>query len=80
MASYIGNVTTFTMYWHSTCHFLAIIILQLIVMRAFGSLVAVSNIQKCINVGEPDVRNKNGMACGKKMIIALTVTGNEVYI
>lgn len=44
------------------------------------SLVAVSQVEQCVQVeGEdPEVLNRDGNACGKKMVVALTVSGNEV--
>ena len=44
------------------------------------SLVAVSQVEQCVQVAgeDPELLNKDGKACGKKMVVALTVSGNEV--
>lgn len=44
------------------------------------SLVAVSQVEQCVQVAgeDPEVLNKDGEACGKKLVVALTVSGNEV--
>lgn len=43
------------------------------------SLVAVSQVEQCVHVDgeDPEVLNKDGEACGKKLVVALTVSGNE---
>ena len=41
-----------------------------------SGFIASSSINYC---SETDVRNETGQHCGKMLVIALTVTGNEVY-
>ena len=43
-----------------------------------ATIIAKSTVNECINFGEPELLNKKGDLCGKKLVIALTVSGNEV--
>jgi hypothetical protein len=59
--------------------FLTLVAINSLYHSSFGSLVAVSKIEECSNVdGDPELLNEEGNACGKKMVVALTLTGNEV--
>ena len=40
-----------------------------------ASIIAKSSISQC---SDNDIQGKNGQPCGKMLVVALTVTGNEV--
>ena len=42
-----------------------------------ASILAKSSITQCINSN--DVKTNTGQPCSKMLVVALTVTGNEVY-
>ena len=43
-----------------------------------ASITAVSSIKACVNDGSGKILQKNGTACNKKLVVAMTVQGNEV--
>ena len=43
-------------------------------------LTAVSTIKECIDDGSGNLLAKNGSACGKRLIVAMTVEADEVKI
>ena len=45
-----------------------------------ATIIAKSTVNECINFGQPELLNSNGDSCGKKLVIALTVSGNEVNL
>ena len=42
-----------------------------------ASIIAKSSISQC---SDNDIQGKDGQPCGKMLVVALTVTGNEVCI
>lgn len=44
-----------------------------------AAIVATSRVNECTNHGamEPELRNKTGEPCKKKLVVTLTVSGNE---
>lgn len=52
-----------------------------IALPATGAIVSQSSITACNSYGE-EILNSSGSACQKKMLVAVTVTGDEasVYI
>lgn len=48
-----------------------------IVFPATGAIISQSSITACNSYGE-EILNSSGSACRKKMLIAVTVTGDEV--
>ncbi len=43
------------------------------------SIVSVSSIKQCINDGSGEIlKQPNGTSCTKKLVVAMTVEGNEV--
>ena len=48
-----------------------------IVLPATGAIISQSSITACDSYGE-EILNSSGSACRKKMLIAVTVTGDEV--
>ena len=45
-----------------------------------STVLAQSSINECIKYGEDEVMNKQGTVCGKKLVVALTISANEVNI
>lgn len=56
----------------------ALIVVILCSQYGAATIIAKSTVNECINFGEPELLNKKGDLCGKKLVIALTVSGNEV--
>lgn len=60
------------------CIFLLIVVLCLVSLTEAG-IIAKTTKNECINSGgEADLKNKGGNPCQKKLVIALTVTADEV--
>lgn len=55
-------------------------VLSVISLPAWGSLVAKSTISECIAHSGTEMKDKIDASCNKKLVVAMTVSANEVDI
>ena len=60
---------------HITCIVIVLLCCNLVPLRA--SILSKSSITHCVS-GSADVKTYNGQPCSKMLVVALTVTGDEV--